>query len=960
MNKKLEDRRPKYISIKQAKTHNLKNVDVDIPAQSLTVITGISGSGKSSLAFDTLFAEGQRRYVESLSTYARQFVSLMEKPDVESITGLSPAIAIEQKSGMHNPRSTVGTVTEIYDYMRLMFARIGVAHCPEHNTALKAQNVSQIVQKIFTLPAETKIMVLAPLLKGKKGEQRALLNSLQRQGYIRVILNEELIELDTLEQLPSNQKNNLSVVVDRLKIKEDNRQRLAESLETALELADGTTSILQINTSTDNEPWLFSIKLACKICGYSSPTLSPRNFSFNSPEGACQDCDGIGHRQIFDVERIIPDPELSIANGAIKGWDKPQSYYYQLLVGLAEFYQFSLNTPWNKLTSNIQKIILHGSNRKKIPYTAMGIQARFSINDRVFEGVLKNFERRYRETDSDIVRSEISQYLSTLPCPTCDGSRLGTVARNVRIHSFNIADLVSMSVKKLYQTLDNIKLTKQDSSIAEPILKEITSRLRFLISVGLDYLSLGRRAETLSGGEAQRIRLASQIGSGLTGVMYILDEPSIGLHQRDNQRLINTLFTLRDLGNSVVVVEHDEDTMLQADHIIDVGPGAGKHGGKIIASCSPQELEHHKTSTTGKFLFGKKRIPVPKKRKKAEQKKYLCIKGVSTNNLQDVSIDIPIGLLTVITGVSGSGKSSLINHTLYPAVHNRLERYDKIRCEGSYKDIEGTQFIDKIIRIDQSPIGRTPRSNPATYTGMFNLIRELFAQVPEARSRGYTPGRFSFNVKGGRCESCQGDGVIKVEMHFLADVYVMCDTCQGKRYNHETLQVLYKGYSIDEVLHMSVAEAAQFFKAIPGIAKKLDTLLAVGLGYMQLGQSATTLSGGEAQRLKLSRELAKRNTGRTLYILDEPTTGLHFQDVQQLLEVLLELRNQGNTVIVIEHNLDIIKTADWVIDIGPEGGDLGGKLVASGTPEKVSKVGDSYTGQFLQDSLSKASTINES
>ena len=950
----LEDRRPKHICIRKAKTHNLKNIDIDIPTQSLTVITGISGSGKSSLAFDTLFAEGQRRYVESLSTYARQFVALMEKPEVESISGLSPAIAIEQKSGMHNPRSTVGTVTEIYDYLRLMYARIGVAHCPDHETALKAQSVTQIVNKIFTLPEDSKIMVLAPLLQGKKGEQRALLGNLQRQGYIRIVLNGDVIELNDIEHLPAQQKNNLSVVVDRLKIREDNRQRLAESLETALELADGTTSI-QLLESENSSPdhLLFSTKLACKVCGYSAPTLSPRTFSFNSPEGACHDCDGIGHRQVFDQDRIIPDPELSIANGAIKGWDKPQSYYYQLLVGLAQHYQFDLTTPWCKLDSTIQKTILHGSNRKKIPYSAMGIHARFSINDRVFEGVLKNFERRYKETDSDIVRSEISQFLSTLPCPTCQGSRLGTIARHVKVQNHTISDLVHMSVKKLYQSLTEIKLSKQDYSIAEPILKEITSRLKFLISVGLDYLSLGRRAETLSGGEAQRIRLASQIGSGLTGVMYILDEPSIGLHQRDNQRLINTLFTLRDLGNSVIVVEHDEDTMLQADYIIDVGPGAGKHGGEIIASCTPKELKNHPTSTTGEYLFGKKRIPIPKSRKAINSEKNITLKDVTTNNLQQVSISIPIGLLTVVTGVSGSGKSSLINHTLYPAVHNRLERYDKICCEGTYKDIQGTEFVDKIIRIDQSPIGRTPRSNPATYTGMFNLIRDLFAQVPEARSRGYTPGRFSFNVRGGRCESCQGDGVIKVEMHFLADVYVTCDMCQGKRYNHETLQIQYKGYSIDEVLHMSVTEAHQFFKAIPGIAKKLDTLLSVGLGYIQLGQSATTLSGGEAQRLKLSRELAKRNTGRTLYLLDEPTTGLHFQDVKQLLDVLLELRKQGNTVVVIEHNLDVIKTADWVIDIGPEGGDQGGKLVGSATPENISKIKNSYTGKFLKDVLSK-------
>ncbi len=946
-----EDRRPKHISIRKAKTHNLQNVDVDIPAQSLTVITGISGSGKSSLAFDTLFAEGQRRYVESLSTYARQFVSLMEKPDVESISGLSPAIAIEQKSGMHNPRSTVGTVTEIYDYLRLMYARVGVAHCPEHQVPLQAQTISQIVDKVLTLEEECKIMILAPILHNKKGEHRALLDDLRRQGFIRVVLNDHMVELEEIEGLPQHQKNSLSVVVDRLRVKEEHRQRIAESLETALSLADDTTCIQSIDETDDPISWLFSTKLACHHCGYSAPNLSPRTFSFNSPEGACPDCDGIGHRQVFDLNRIVPDPEISIANGCIKGWDKPQSYYYQLLLGLSIHYEFDLKTPWNELPEAIQKIILHGSGREKIPYSAMGIHARFSINDRKFEGVIPNMDRRYKETDSDIIRSEIGQYMSSLACPTCDGSRLGHVARHVTIHNKTLPHLVTLSIKNLHDFLPSMELTPQEKSIAEPILKEISARLNFLVSVGLDYLNLGRRAETLSGGEAQRIRLASQIGSGLTGVMYILDEPSIGLHQRDNQRLINTLFTLRNLGNSVIVVEHDEDTMLQADHIIDVGPGAGRYGGNIIASCSPKELAKNPDSTTGAYLFGKKKIQTPSERTPVDPKKRLSITGVTTNNLTGIDLHIPIGLMTVVTGVSGSGKSSLINHTLYPGVHNRLERYDKICHEGVYQDIEGTSFIDKIIRIDQSPIGRTPRSNPATYTGMFNLIRDLFAQVPEARSRGYTPGRFSFNVRGGRCEACQGDGVTKVEMHFLADVYVTCDICQGKRYNQETLNILYKGYSIDEVLHMSVADAADFFKAIPGIAKKLDTLLAVGLGYIQLGQSATTLSGGEAQRLKLSRELAKRSTGRTLYILDEPTTGLHFQDVEQLLAVLQELKKQGNTVVVIEHNLDVIKSADWLIDIGPEGGENGGKLVAEGTPETVSRVRGSHTGTFLKKHL---------
>ncbi|MEC8460671.1 MAG: excinuclease ABC subunit UvrA [Pseudomonadota bacterium] len=933
-----------HIEIRGAKTHNLKNVSIDIPRKQLVVITGISGSGKSSLAFDTLFAEGQRRYVQSLSTYARQFVDMMEKPDVESISGLSPAISIEQKAGMHNPRSTVGTVTEIYDYLRLLYARAGESFCPEHNLPLNAQTVSQIIDQIFKQPIDTKLLVLAPILKDKKGEHKTLLSDLRKQGFIRVMLNNTMVELDELESLPSHKKNNLSVVIDRLKIKPDHRQRLAESIETALPLSQGTVLISypDLDQST-----LFSTRLACAECGFSIPDRSPKMFSFNSPDGACPTCDGLGIQQTFDVKRLIPNPDISIANGAIAHWDKPVSYYYQLLVGLAKHYEFDLNTPWSQLPDTIQHIVLHGSGTTKIPYRRMGLKGRFKISNKPFEGVLNTMHRRYLETESDIVRAELAHFLSPQACPSCHGSRLCAAARHTFIAQKDLHQLGMMAIKTLAAFFQHIQLSDQATLIAAPILREIQTRIDFLIHVGLDYLSLSRPAETLSGGEAQRIRLASQIGSGLTGVMYILDEPSIGLHQRDNQKLITTLFRLKSLGNTVVVVEHDEETMLKSDYLIDIGPGAGIHGGNVVAEGKPQSFIDNPTSLTGQYLSGQICIQVPSSRKPIDPDKCLTLTGVSTYNLADINVSFPVGLMIGITGVSGSGKSSLINKTLYPALHNRLDRYDVKLAEGTYQDLQGSLHYDKIIQIDQSPIGRTPRSNPATYTGMFNLIRDLFAQTPESRARGYTPGRFSFNVKGGRCEACQGDGLIKVEMHFLADVYVECKACLGKRYNGETLEVRYKGKNIHEVLNMSTDEALEFFQAVPNIARKLQTLIDVGLDYIKLGQSATTLSGGEAQRLKLSRELAKRDTGRTLYILDEPTTGLHFHDVNKLLQVLYTLRDHGNTVMVIEHNLDVIKTVDWIIDIGPEGGDGGGHVVAEGTPEQVAMVQASHTGRFL-------------
>ncbi len=943
------------IEIFGAKTHNLKNVNLSIPSKTLTVITGISGSGKSSLAFDTLYAEGQRRYVQSLSTYARQFVDLMEKPDVESINGLSPAISIEQKAGMHNPRSTVGTVTEIYDYLRLLYSRIGTAHCPEHQEPLVAQSVSDIVDHILSLPAESKIMILAPVLRDKKGEHHQILDEVKQQGFVRVRLNGVVEELQPSMMLDPRKKHSLDIVVDRLKVKQEHQQRLSESVETALSLADGMIIVGFLDGKTDDI--LYSNKLACPVCGFSVETLSPRHFSFNNPLGACPACDGLGSKQVFSEETLVVDDSLSIENGVLKGWDKHQSYYYQLLVGLSIHKGFCLQTPWAKLDSHTKDCILNGCGREIIPYGKMGLYGRFKIQDRRFEGVLPCLQRRYQETDSDVVRSELSSMLRLQACPECHGSRLNATARNVRIHGTCLHGLTQESIDKIYSMMADWKLSPQHQAIAAPILREITSRLYFLKSVGLNYLSLARSADTLSGGEAQRIRLASQIGSGLTGVMYVLDEPSIGLHQRDNEKLIQTLYRLRDLGNSVIVVEHDEETMMHADYIIDIGPGAGIHGGEVVSHGTPDVLIADKNSLTGQYLNKTLSIEIPEKRVPADFDKCLSITGACTNNLKNIDVRIPIGLLSVVTGVSGSGKSSLINDTLYPAVHNRLDRYDKIHSEGSYTSLQGEQHIDKIIRIDQSPIGRTPRSNPATYTGMFTLIRELFAQVPESRTRGYSPGRFSFNVRGGRCEACQGDGVVRVEMHFLADVFVKCDACQGKRYNRETLQIKYKGKSISDVLAMTVDEAQVFFDVITPIKRKCETLSAVGLGYITLGQSATTLSGGEAQRLKLSRELAKRDTGQTLYILDEPTTGLHFHDVKQLLSVLYALRDQGNTIVIIEHNLDVIKTADWLIDIGPEGGDKGGCLVASGTPEEVAGVAQSHTGRFLKPLIAET-TVN--
>ena len=881
---------------------------------------------------------------------------MMEKPDVESISGLSPAISIEQKAGMHNPRSTVGTVTEIYDYLRLLYSRIGVAHCPTHKLPLVAQSVSDIVDHILSLPEESKVMILAPVIRDKKGEHHQVLDEVKQQGFVRVRLNGVVEELQPNMFLDPRKKHSLDIVVDRLKVRAEHQQRLCESVETALSLADGMVLVGYIDG--DNDDILYSNKLACPECGFSVESLSPRHFSFNNPLGACPACDGLGSKQVFSEATLVVDDSLSIENGVLKGWDKPQSYYYQLLVGLSIHKGFNLQTPWSQLDDQTKDCILNGCGREIIPYGKMGLYGRFKIQDRRFEGVLPCLQRRYQETDSDAVRSELSSLLRLQDCPECHGSRLNASARNVRIHGTCLHELTEESIDKIYSMMDSWELSTQDTTIAAPILREITSRLYFLKSVGLNYLSLARSADTLSGGEAQRIRLASQIGSGLTGVMYVLDEPSIGLHQRDNEKLIQTLYRLRDLGNSVIVVEHDEETMLHADYIIDIGPGAGIHGGEVVAHGVPSALMADPKSLTGQYLSAVLNIPVPERRVPLNPDKCLTISKVATNNLKGIDVCIPIGLMTVVTGVSGSGKSSLINDTLYPAVHNRLDRYEKIHNEGNYECLSGEQYIDKIIRIDQSPIGRTPRSNPATYTGMFTLIRELFAQVPESRTRGYNPGRFSFNVRGGRCEACQGDGVVRVEMHFLADVYVKCDACQGKRYNRETLQIKYKGKNISDVLAMTVDEAQVFFDVVSPIKRKCETLSAVGLGYITLGQSATTLSGGEAQRLKLSRELAKRDTGQTLYMLDEPTTGLHFHDVKQLLSVLYALRDQGNTIVIIEHNLDIIKTADWLIDIGPEGGDKGGKLVASGTPEAVADVTGSHTGRFLKPLLN-ASTVTQ-
>ncbi len=937
------------IRIRGARTHNLRNVSLDIPRNKLVVITGLSGSGKSSLAFDTLYAEGQRRYVESLSAYARQFLQLMEKPDVDLIEGLSPAIAIEQKATSHNPRSTVGTVTEIHDYMRLLFARVGEPYCPEHKVALSSQSVAQMVDHVLALGEGVRVMVLAPLVVGRKGEQEALIEELRAQGFVRLRIDGEVHEIDQLPKLDKNKKHTIEIVVDRLKIVSDGgkaggiTQRLAESFETALRHADSRAIAVEMDSGKEH---LFSAKFACPICSYSIPELEPRLFSFNNPMGACPRCDGLGQITFFDPKRVVAFPHLSLAGGAIRGWDRRNQFYFSMLQSLAQHYGFDVEAPFESVPANAQEIVLNGSGEEKIAFRYPGEKGRSAVKEHAFEGILPNLERRHRETDSVAVKEELSKYLNTRDCPECHGTRLRREARNVFVAGRSIHELSSLPLKEAQPFFEKLELPGTRKQIAERIVREIANRVQFLNDVGLDYLSLTRSADTLSGGEAQRIRLASQIGSGLTGVMYVLDEPSIGLHQRDNARLIETLKRLRDLGNSVIVVEHDEEAIEAADHVIDMGPGAGVHGGEVVAQGTPDDVMNNPASLTGQYLSGRKAIPTPTRRRRADPGKHLRIAGARGNNLQNVTVDIPVGLFVAITGLSGSGKSTLINDTLYNAVAHHL--YGSAAEPAEHDAIEGLDYFDKVINVDQSPIGRTPRSNPATYTGLFTPIRDLFSSVPESRARGYGPGRFSFNVKGGRCEACQGDGMIKVEMHFLPDIYVPCDVCHGKRYNRETLEVHYKGRTIDQVLDMTVESAHEFFASVPAIARKLATLLEVGLGYIKLGQSATTLSGGEAQRVKLSLELSKRDTGRTLFILDEPTTGLHFHDIDLLLTVLHRLRDHGNTVVVIEHNLDVIKTADWVIDLGPEGGDGGGRVVAHGTPEDVCHVPESFTGRFLK------------
>ena len=936
------------IKIRGARTHNLKNIHLDLPRNKLVVITGLSGSGKSSLAFDTLYAEGQRRYVESLSTYARQFLQLMEKPDVDLIEGLSPAIAIEQKATSHNPRSTVGTVTEIHDYLRLLFARVGDPYCPEHDIVLTAQSVSQMVDHVLQLPLDTRLMILSPLIVERKGEQVELFDELRAQGFIRLRIDGEVYEIDALPKLQKTKKHTIEVVIDRLKVSSDAKQRLAESFEVALRHSDGRALAVEIDTGHEH---LFSAKFSCPVCSFSLPELEPRLFSFNNPLGACHKCDGLGQITFFDPARVVAFPHLSLAAGAVKNWDRRNQFYFQLLTSLAEHYQFDLETPFEKLEESMRNIILYGSGKEKIHFSYLTESGRKHHQMHPFEGIIPNLTRRYKETESQVVREELAKYLNAQTCPECQGTRLCQAARHVQVAGQAIYEISAFPLKKAKLFFDQIELSGHKQSIAERIIKEISSRLQFLNNVGLDYLSLDRSADTLSGGESQRIRLASQIGSGLTGVMYVLDEPSIGLHQRDNGRLLDTLKNLRDLGNSVIVVEHDQDAIQIADYVVDMGPGAGEHGGFVVAQGSPQVIQENNDSLTGKYMAGKLSIKIPEKRHEPNNDRILRIEGASGNNLKNVTLNLPVGLFVCVTGVSGSGKSTLINETLYRIVARHL--YASNVEPASYQHIEGLAFFDKVINMDQSPIGRTPRSNPATYTGVFTPIRELFTGVPQARERGYAPGRFSFNVKGGRCEACQGDGVIKVEMHFLPDIYVTCDVCHGRRYNRETLEIQYKGRNINEVLQMTVENAFEFFTPVPIIARKLQTLLEVGLGYITLGQSATTLSGGEAQRVKLSLELSKRETGRTLYILDEPTTGLHFQDIDLLLKVLHRLRDQGNTVVVIEHNLDVIKTADWIIDLGPEGGDGGGCIVAEGTPEAIAVNQDSYTGHYLQSMLSK-------
>jgi excinuclease ABC subunit A len=939
-----------HIEVRGARTHNLKNIDVTLPRDKLIVITGLSGSGKSSLAFDTLYAEGQRRYVESLSAYARQFLSLMEKPDVDHIEGLSPAISIEQKSTSHNPRSTVGTITEIYDYLRLMYARVGTPYCPEHKTALEAQTVSQMVDHTLALPEDTKLLLLAPVVKGRKGEHVQLFEELQAKGFIRARINGKTYELSEAPKLELHKKHNIEVIVDRFKVRGDLKQRLAESFETALELADGVAMVAPMDEKSDVNELLFSAKFACPQCGHSLSELEPRLFSFNNPAGACGTCDGLGVDQFFDQDRIVVNADVSLAGGAIRGWDRRNVYYFHMLNSLADHYGFDIEKPFNKLTKKNQKVILFGSGSTKIEFTYANDRGDVMKRVHKFEGVIPNMQRRFRETESLAVREELQKYMTTQSCPSCDGSRLKIEARNVLIKKRNLPSITAMPIDEALEFFQKLKLPGKRGKIAEKILSEICSRLEFLCNVGLEYLSLERSADTLSGGEAQRIRLASQIGAGLVGVMYVLDEPSIGLHQRDNERLLKTLVHLRDLGNTVIVVEHDEDAIRSADYILDIGPGAGVHGGHIVAEGTIKDILKNKKSLTGRYLSGKESIPYPKKRREASEGKHLVLSGVTGNNLQSVELRLPVGVFTCVTGVSGSGKSTLINSTLYPIAATELNRASTL-TPSAYEKCEGMDHFDKVVDIDQGPIGRTPRSNPATYTGIFTPVRELFAGTQESRARGYKPGRFSFNVKGGRCESCQGDGLIKVEMHFLPDVYVPCDICKSKRYNRETLDITYKGKNIHEVLDMTVEDAREFFDAIPAIKRKLQTLMDVGLTYIKLGQAATTLSGGEAQRIKLSKELSKRDTGKTLYILDEPTTGLHFHDVKQLLSVLHRLCDHGNTIVVIEHNLAVVKTADWVIDLGPEGGNKGGLIIAEGTPESVSKIKGSHTGHFLNELL---------
>ncbi|ATE71407.1 excinuclease ABC subunit UvrA [Lysobacter capsici] len=933
-----------YIRIRGARTHNLKNIDLDLPRDKLIVITGLSGSGKSSLAFDTIYAEGQRRYVESLSAYARQFLSVMEKPEVDHIEGLSPAISIEQKSTSHNPRSTVGTITEVYDYLRLLYARVGSPRCPDHHYPLEAQTVSQMVDQVMTLDPEQRYMLLAPVIRERKGEHAQVFEQLRAQGFVRVRVDGELYEIDAVPPLALRVKHTIEAVVDRFRPREDIKQRMAESFETALKLGDGMAQVQSLDNA-ETAPLLFSSKYSCPVCDYSLPELEPRLFSFNSPVGACPTCDGLGVAEFFDPARVVVHPELSLSAGAVRGWDRRNAYYFQLIQSLAKHYKFNVDTPWQVLTAAQQKAVLYGSGDEQISFNYITESGGRSQRKHRFEGIVPNLERRYRETESAAVREELAKFISQRPCPDCGGARLNRAARNVFVAERPLPELVVLPVDEALNFFKTLEMPGWRGEIAVKIVKEIVDRLRFLVDVGLDYLTLERKADSLSGGEAQRIRLASQIGAGLVGVMYVLDEPSIGLHQRDNERLLGTLTRLRDLGNTVIVVEHDEDAMRLADYIVDIGPGAGVHGGEIVAQGQFADILKAPRSLTGQYLSGKRKIEIPKTRHKPNPKTTLHLRGATGNNLKNVDLAIPAGLLTCVTGVSGSGKSTLINDTLYVIAANELNGASQ--TPAPYKSVENIELFDKVVDIDQSPIGRTPRSNPATYTGLFTPLRELFAQVPEARARGYSPGRFSFNVRGGRCEACQGDGLIKVEMHFLPDVYVPCDVCHGKRYNRETLEVLYKGYNINDVLEMTVEAALNLFEVVPTIARKLETLMDVGLSYIKLGQSATTLSGGEAQRVKLSKELSRRDTGRTLYILDEPTTGLHFHDIEHLLAVLHRLRDDGNTVVVIEHNLDVIKTADWVIDLGPEGGHRGGTILATGTPEEIAALPHSHTGHFL-------------